>query len=446
MALSAGLGEAQNPEFVLARLRGPNGEAGQLYGALRSREFSDELLAAILRRRRFAGEEGELVASHTRVFRGIWSAEGPPPEPSVSRADQDNSTVFYGDRFALKLLRKVEEGPHPEVEIGALLTKKGFASAARLAGAIEYRGTVGEPMTIALLHGFAKGSVDSWDYTLDHLGIFFVGALARSPGGPGEEVGAELLASYVEFVRLLGQRTGEMHVALASEKDDPVFAPEPFTDFYRHGLYHGMLGRLGRTMDQLGARVTRLPEAVQADARSVMERRNALRERFRFFRDQRLNAMRIRIHGDYHLGQVLFTGRDFVIIDFEGDPGRPLSERRIKRSPLNDVAEMIDSFYHASHGVLFGETPGVIPRPEAMDAMEKWAHFWARTVSIAFLDSYLATPGVADLLPRNPEHVQTMIRLYLADIALRKLMFELAHAPERLRVPAHLILDLLEAS
>jgi maltose alpha-D-glucosyltransferase/alpha-amylase len=446
MALSVSTGDVENPEFVLARLQGPDGRRGLLYGALWNREFCDELLAAILRRKKFAGERGELVAAHTRAFRAIWNVEGPPIEPAVSRADQDNTTVFYGDRFALKLLRKVEEGPHPEQEIGALLTKEGFAAAAPLAGTIEYRTGSGDPVTVALLHGYARGSADSWQYTLDHLGIFFEGALARSPEGPKDEVGAELLASYLETVRLLGRRTGEMHAALASHPEDPVFAPEPFTDFYRHGLYHGMLGRMGRTLDHLAARLSRLPEVVRAEARGVLEHRDALRERFRFFRDQRLDAMRIRIHGDYHLGQVLYSGKDFVIIDFEGDPGRPLSERRIKRSPLNDIAEMIDSFYHASHGVLFGEAPGVIPKPEAQSAIEQWARYWARSVTSAFVQSYLATPGVAELLPKNPEHVRTMIRLYLADVALRKLAFQLTHAPERLRVPARLIVDLLEAS
>jgi maltose alpha-D-glucosyltransferase/alpha-amylase len=446
MALSAATGDVENPEFVLARLQRPNGESGLLVGALRNREFCDELLAAILRRKKFTGEQGDLVASHTRVFRGIWSAEGPPLEPSLSRADQDNSTVFFGDRFALKLLRKVEEGPHPEEEIGALLTKAGFASAAPLAGTIEYRGTDGEPITVALLHGSVRGATDGWQYTLDHIGIFFEGALARSPEGPRDEVGKELMASYIESLRLLARRTGEMHAILASHTDDPVFAPEPFTDFYRHGLFHGMLGRLGRTLDLLSARLPRLPEAVQPDARAVLGRRDALRERFRFFRDQRLDAMRIRIHGDFHLGQVLYTGKDFVIIDFEGDPARPLSERRIKRSPLNDVAEMLDSLYHASHGVLFGEAPGVIPKPENQAPLEKWARYWARTAGAAFVQSYLATPGVAELLPKNPEHVRTMIRLYLADVALRRLTFELHHAPERLRVPAHLLIDLLEAS
>jgi maltose alpha-D-glucosyltransferase / alpha-amylase len=450
LAVAVADGEVESPEFILARLQRRDGATGLLYSALRNREFCEELLSGILRRKRYAGELGDIVASHTKEFRTIWGPDRPAVEPTVSRADQDNTTLFYGDRFALKLFRKVEEGPNPELEISARLSKDCFPCVAPLAGTIEYRNPSGDAITVAVLNAFVRGGIEGWEYTLDHLGMFFETALARGPAGPSSEtaddIGRELTSSYLENARLLGTRTGDLHAALAAHPEDPVFAPEPFTDFYRHGLYPGMLGRLSRTMDQLRANLGRLPEAVRPDAQAVLDREEKLRARYRFFRDQRLEAMRIRIHGDYHLGQVLYTGKDFAIIDFEGDPARPLSERRIKRSPLQDVASMIDSFYHASHGVMFGEAPGVIPTPESADALEKWARYWARVVATAFLDAYLAAPGVAALLPSNPEHVRMMIRLYLADFALHKLAFELAHEPERMRVPAHLIVDLLEAT
>jgi maltose alpha-D-glucosyltransferase / alpha-amylase len=205
-----------------------------------------------------------------------------------------------------------------------------------------------------------------------------------------------------------------------------------------------MVGRLGRTVDQLRVRLDRLPETVRRDAQAVVDRQQAIRDQFRNLRDQRVVASRIRIHGDFHLGQVLYTGKDFAVIDFEGDPARPLSERRLKRSPLQDVAGMIDSFYHASRGVMYGEAQGVIPKPESLDALEAWARLWARTVALAYLDAYLATPGVTELLPRNQEQVRMLIRLFLLDLALRKLSFELAHEAGRVRVPCHLIVDLLE--
>jgi len=434
--------------WVLAQLRAADGATGLLYSALQNREFCDELLAGIVRRRRFSGERGEIVGAHTRAFRALWGADRPVLEPALSKGEQDNTTLFYGDRFALKLFRKVEPGPHPEQEIGSILTEAGFAHIAPLAGSIEYRGAEGEPMVMALLDGFVRQGTPAWQYTLDHLGIFYEHALARGPSGAGAaeqepELAQELIGSYLETVRLLATRTGELHAALSARPDDPVFAPEPFTDFYRHGLYHGMLGRLGRTAELLAQEFEHLPEAMRADAQAVLDRQPAIRDRFRFLYGQRIYASRIRVHGDYHLAQALYTGKDFVLIDFEGDLSRPLSERRIKRSPLEDVAGMLDSFYHASHGVLFGEAPGVVPVPESLNALEAWAKFWYRSVSAEFLAAWRATPGVSPLLPQNEDHLRTMLDIFLLDFALRKLAYALTRFPERIRIPAHAILELL---
>jgi maltose alpha-D-glucosyltransferase/alpha-amylase len=372
-------------------------------------------------------------------------------EPSVARIDQDNTTVFFGDRFALKFLRKIEEGPHPEQEIGSLLTQIGFPNVPPLAGALEYRDAAGEPMLVAVLQGFVREGMDAWQYTLNHLGSFFEHAVARGPAGPPAgvsetELARELIGPYLETVRLLGTRTAELHLALASRVEDPAFAPEAYTDFYRRGLYHGMLGRQGRACELLRANLNLLPESARADASAVLERQAAIRVKLRYLRDERITAGRIRIHGDFHLAQVLYTGKDVMMIDFEGDTARPLSERRIKRSPLQDVAGMLDSFYHASHGALFGEAPGVIPKPETLNALEIWAKFWYQSVSSEYLGAYLAAPGIAPLLPSHGEQIRAMLRIFLLDLALRKLAYEVTHAPERIRIPSHAIVELIEAS
>ncbi len=447
---------------VLAQLQAPDGSTGFLHSGLESRDYCDELLGAIVRRKRFAGERGELVASHTRAFRALWGEDRPALEPSLSKADQDNTTVFFGDRFAFKALRKIEEGPNPEREIGAMLTEEKFLHAAPLAGSIEYRTADGGSMVMALLHGFVRQGSEAYQYTLHHLGLFFEHALARSAAGPLDQTtpetpeatpldpARELMASYLEFVRLLAVRTAEMHLALAARREDPAFAPEPYTDFYRHGLYHGLLARMGRTMEQLrlhldSLKLDQLPDAVREEAKAALGRQGAIHERYRYLRDNRFAAARIRIHGDYHLAQALYTGKDFVTIDFEGDASRPLSERRIKRSPLEDVAGMLDSFYHAAHAALYEQAPGVVPRPESLDALEAWAKSWARAAGSEFLAAYLAAPGISELLPQNPEQIRALIRIFLIDLALRKLAYELTHAPERIRIPAHAINELLEA-
>jgi maltose alpha-D-glucosyltransferase / alpha-amylase len=446
LALVQGDAPAGGP--VLAWLRTPEGNVSRLESALRNREFHDELLTAILRRRGFEGKAGALLASHTKQFRGLWGEDRPSLEPTVSRADQDNTTVFYGDQFALKILRKVEPGLHPERELGALLTDAKFPCAAPLAGAVEYRAANEEPATVAILHGYVREVTGGWQYALDHLGLYFETAQARVAGerSLNTAVARELIGpSFLEGIRHLARRTAELHLTLAAPAQDPAFAPEPYTDFYRSGLYHGILARVGRSTEQLRARLPQLPEPAAEYARAVLAAEAPVRERLRFLRDNRIYALRTRIHGALHLGEVLYTGKDFVFVDFEGDPGRPLSERRIKRSPLQDVAGMLDSFHYASRAVFFGEAPGVIPKPENLGALEACARGWNRVVGGEFLDAYLAVDGIGALLPENAAQVRSLLQLFMLDRAFQRLRFELERSPERMRVPAQAILDVVEA-
>ncbi|HLI82738.1 MAG TPA: maltose alpha-D-glucosyltransferase [Bryobacteraceae bacterium] len=447
-------GEPDDSSFVLARLEAPDGSSALLYSAFRDPAFCNELLTAMLRRRRHAGRNGYLIGSHTRALRRLLGTERPNLDPRVAGSNQENTAVFYGDRLALKILRKVEPGAHPEVEIGSFLTQLGFPNTPPLAGSLEYRPADGYPITLALLTGFVHEATDGWAYTLNQLGVFYEHALARSPAGPpGEETAAqeaahELLGSYLENMRLLGQRTAELHAALLADSANPEFAAEPFTDFYRSGLYHGILNRCYRMTDELRAALPHLPEPALVEARGLLDRQNEIRTSLRFIRDQRLNTMRIRVHGDYRLEQVLYTGRDFVIIDFEGDPRRPLSQRRIKRSPLEDVASMLDSLYHAAHGVLFGDAPGVIPQPENLDALETWAKFWfrwaARSFVRAYRDALQHAPAAATLLPSDQNHFRKLLMMFLLDQSFRRVSDALTESPERIRIPAHAILELLE--
>ena len=255
-----------------------------------------------------------------------------------------------------------------------------------------------------------------------------------------------MIGSYLEFIRLLGTRTAELHLALAAPVEDPAFAPEPFTDFYRHGLYHGVVARLSRTLDLLGRRLPGLPDTVRAEVERLLQRQSAIRERYRTLRDQRIYAHRIRIHGDYHLGQALYTGRDFVIIDFEGDPARPQSERRIKRSPLRDVAGMLRSFHYATEAALLGLGGSGSVRPEDRRVLEPWARFWQSWSSAAYLNSYLATAAGASFLPDSREELSMLLEVHLLEKAVYELGYELNNRPDWAGVPLQGILQLIEAA
>jgi maltose alpha-D-glucosyltransferase/alpha-amylase len=184
---------------------------------------------------------------------------------------------------------------------------------------------------------------------------------------------------------------------------------------------------------------------VRDQAQQVLNLEGTISERFQAILDQKPTVMRIRCHGDYHLGQVLYTGHDFVIIDFEGEPARPLSERRIKRSALHDVAGMLRSFHYAAYSALLDREASGVVRPEDIPILEPWARFWYLWVSAAFLKAYLAEAGQASFIPQSREELQALLDAFLLEKAIYEVGYELNNRPEWVRIPLQGILDLVGA-
>ncbi len=452
--------DAARSPGALARLRVREGDAvqdGILCDALWDPAFSSALLASIRKARGDKGSPGTITAWGSRAFRD-WPGSEVPLDPSVLRGEQSNTSVSFGGRLILKFIRRLEEGVNPDLEIGRFLTeRKAFPQVPPLAGALTYRRKGGAPMTLALLHGFVRSEGDAWRYTLDSLGPFFekVLSLPAPPDAPVfrkpladlaavdlPPLAAELIGPYLESARRIGERTAELHLALAGDADDPAFAPEPFTDFYRQGIYHAMTGLAARNLQLLRQRLKVLSEPVQKDARQVLAIESEVRRLFRPIRDRRIGALRIRCHGDYHLGQLLLTGKDFVILDFEGEPSRSLSERRLKRSPLRDVAGMVRSFHYASCAALFGQVAGV--RPEDGDRVEAWSRIWFACVASVFLKAYRATASGAPFLPVDDGEFRILLDAYLLEKAFYELGYELNNRPDWVRIPMQGILRLVE--
>jgi len=254
----------------------------------------------------------------------------------------------------------------------------------------------------------------------------------------------DLLGTKVELLRLLGQRTAELHVALSSRQDIPEFAPEPFTDFYRMGVYHGMIGHLGRTFEALRGRSMKMGGVAQAEIKDLLEQEGVLRGLLHALRDERITSTRIRHHGDFHLSHMLFTGNDVVFTDFDGAPDRPLSERRIKRSALRDVACMIRSFNYVSYAVLFGQVPGIVAAPETKPQLEIWAKAWRTWTSAIFLKAYLDTAKSGEFVPPSAKERRILLRSYLIEKCLLEINHELEYRPDWLRIPVRGILDQLK--
>jgi maltose alpha-D-glucosyltransferase/alpha-amylase len=252
----------------------------------------------------------------------------------------------------------------------------------------------------------------------------------------------DTVGAYLASAEQLGRRTAELHVALARIENDPAFTPEPFSRLYQRSLYQSMRSQARATMDLLKSQFLNLDDEAQLLAGRLLDKQQAIYSRFGELLDDRIDAHRIRCHGDYHLGQVLFTGKDFVIIDFEGEPERPVSERRIKTCPLKDVAGMLRSYHYVSHAALRGKTPTFFVDSAAVSS-ETWASYWSAWISASFLQAYLEGARPGGFLPTSERQLLTLLNAYLLEKALYELRYELNNRPDWLKIPLEGILQLL---
>ncbi|UCG14483.1 MAG: maltose alpha-D-glucosyltransferase [Deltaproteobacteria bacterium] len=449
---------------VLARLElTGKDEEGILYDAVVDTDFCLALLESMARRRKRKGAVGELQTTSLRTLQKIRPELEGPLDPSILQAEQSNTSVVFSKKFILKLFRKLEPGINPDLEVGRFLTEHGFPHIPQVAGAIEYRKARQEATTLAILHSFVPNQGDAWEYTRESLGEYYTHAMmgqaeAKSGVLPqkqlldlvGEDTSPQVLetiGTYAEAARLLGQRTGELHLALASAPEDPNFAPESFSKLYQRSLYQSTRNLTGRVFQLLRRSLNKLPESLQSEAKKVLDREREIMDRFRSVSQKKISAMRLRCHGDYHLGQVLWTGKDFVIMDFEGEPARPIAERRIKRSPLRDVAGMLRSFHYAAYRGLFDfkERRGIV-LDEELAAMDFWARFWHLWVCVIFLKAYMKAAISGKFLPESRKELRTLLDMYLLEKAIYEMGYELNNRPEWVRIPLRGILQLLESA
>lgn len=452
---------------VLARLqvesRGLR-ESGVLCDAFGDERFSHALLEMIASRRTLHGWAGKIGGRPSRAFRRMQASDNESLEVIPLKGEQSNSAVLYGDRFLLKLFRRMEEGVNPDLEIGAFLTDQvAFPHIPPVAGSIEYRVDRSQPTTIAILQGFVGNQGNAWEYTLNSLAGFFDQVSAESavaippedmPQAPLLELTAgktpdaaqRLFGTYLESAELLGRRTAELHIALSSDTEHAAFAPEPFSRLYQRSLYQGLRNQATRAFQLLRRRVSTLFEETRSDAHALLERQRDVEDRLQAITRRGITAVRTRTHGDYHLGQVLYTGSDFVIIDFEGEPARPISERQIKMSPLRDVAGMLRSFDYACHSALEDQFANVVVQREDYSLLESWVRFWVTWTSVAFLRSYLAVSGEAPFVPKPHDAIQTLLDVYLLEKALYELQYELNNRPNWAHIPLKGILGLLDTA
>src|SRR2546425_674665 len=433
------------PHAIIAHFAGRDG--GVLFDAIWDATFRSQLFEAVIRSQRLKARAGDFVGTIADKFEREKAVS--PDDSHVVSGEQSNSSVLFDSKFFLKLYRKIEDGVNPDVEINRFLTERtDFPNVPAFVGAIEYRRAKTEPTVVCLLQRAAPNEGDVWTRTVDAVGRYYDRVLERKAdlqnetAPPGALLDELIGGVYPEKVKLFGQRTGELHLALASCPDDPAFRPEPFNAMAHRSVYQTMRTTLRRTFTLLEKKLLELSAAFRNEAKEVLAAEQEILAREKRLLDRRTNAAKIRIHGDYHLGQLLYTGKDFVILDFEGEPARPLSERKLKRSALRDVAGMMRSFQYAAYSALW--QPAM--RAEDVPFLERWADLWYRQMSSTFLQSYLQTASGAMFIPQNSDDLQVLLEAYLLDKAVYEIGYELNNRPDWVIIPIRGIKHILKSA
>ena len=453
-------GAAQPNSSLLLRIQpGSSPEVIVLKDALTDENFLAHLLDAIATGVSLRGARGMVRAVSTPTLQSLWQPSQGLLTPSLMHAEQSNSSVVYEKRLVLKIFRRLEEGLNPDLEIGSFLAgRTWFGNVPPLAGYLEYLGEGGTRTALGLLQGYVTNQGDAWQFTLKALAEYYERA-PRSDGLMIEIPHAPLLnlwhqalpdgarqriGPYLDAAALLGRRTAELHLALASAPEDHDFAPQPLSEADLRTFANSALQLLTGNFDLLRRLRNGMPEHSRQDADSVLGLEEFARRRFQRLAGLKISAVVTRIHGDYHLGQVLFTGNDFVIIDFEGEPARPLEERRKKRSPLQDVAGMLRSFHYAAYALLLQQQSGERSTQKQLQVLGHWAQYWQKWVSATFLKTYLEVSGNSNFIPQDREELALLLDLYLLDKAVYELGYELNNRPSWVRIPLDGISQLLQ--
>jgi maltose alpha-D-glucosyltransferase/alpha-amylase len=407
-----------------------------LFDASASREFQAALLHRIIGPGSEAGQT-TLAAGRSSTLDAAKLAGVPA---KLGSAEQSNTSIFYGSTAVLKLFRHLRTGENPDVEMTRFLT-----DVAHFPHIPAYLGDLhraGDLTTVAFLQAFAPNVGDGWAWTLDELGGFYA-KVATLPAPASEDISGH--SGYAAAAALIGQRTAGLHLALATPAGDAAFAAEPTSgqDLAedRERLEQQSVAALNALQTTLQSAPDNLPAATAALAAELLENKDSLLARVHaLVGGPETFGERIRIHGDYHLGQLLRTPDDgFLIVDFEGEPARTLEQRRQKQSPLRDVAGMLRSFSYAASSALSAYKEAHAGANPALDA---WAAAWENAAAKAFLDAYRRTIAARPGLLPEPPQAEALLQGLLLEKALYELLYELNNRPAWLHIPLNGLLSI----
>jgi maltose alpha-D-glucosyltransferase/alpha-amylase len=404
---------------------------GVLTDAFADAHFCRALVETIGQGHELATLQGKLRFVPTRAFSEIAGPDLSKLELARPRTQSSNTVVTLGERLFLKGYRRVRHGVNPELEMGRFLTEVArFPNCVPVAGALEYVDADGTPSTLVLLQAYVPNEGDGWSYTVDYLERFL--EQSRTQPAPPDAHGG-----FLALMQTLGTRTAELHRALARPTGDAAFDPEAFTAGDLVDWKRRVLEEATATLAALEQRRDALPAPIRAETYSLLQGRERLIARIEKCVAPASGTIKTRFHGDYHLGQVLLSNHDFLIIDFEGEPGRPLSERRTKQSPLRDVAGMLRSFDYARSTALRHAAEG----GRDLAVLQPLAAQWEHEVRGAFLAAYEKATRGTDLYADFAE-MRDLLELAELEKALYELRYELGNRPDWVPIPLRGILTL----
>ena len=395
------------------------------------------------------------------------NCEPPRVKSRLLSLEQSNTSVLYTYRdendkeyeFFFKLYRKLEFGLNPELELVRFLSENtDFKNSPSFSGGLEFRQTPSsQPLIFGLLQEKIDNQGDAWPLMLDALDRYYQTVLVKngSKTAPKKLIKQQditfedipiahqkLITSLTyERVTKLAKRTAEMHLALASDEVNDAFKPEAFSLYYQRSLYSAHRKLVDDKFSLLQKRLSDLPKNIKPTAERVLNMNADILASFKQIFSQKIEAHKTRVHGDYHLGQVLFNGKDFIIIDFEGEPNATMGERRLKRTPFKDVAGMLRSFHYAAYGKILMDNNY---QKKNSEVMQSWAALWYHYISRFFLKTYFETVGNASFIPEKEEEKQLLLKTYLLEKAVYEMGYELGSRPDWLVIPLTGILDIME--
>jgi maltose alpha-D-glucosyltransferase / alpha-amylase len=419
------------------------GKAGFIMDSSYDKTFRDFLFTSMENDMKLKDDKGGVLTFNSSVFAKIDVSKG--VDSKILKADQSNTAIIFNDKYFFKFYRKIEKEINPDLEIVRFLSENtSFQNSPKYAGSVEYLDHEGNTIIFGLMQEKVENQGDAWGMSVDSIGRFYERVMTKAKNlklpklsnkaGIKFEDAPDVIQEFIgrgfyERVVRLGQRTAEMHLALASDASNPAFAPEKYTANYQRSVYSSLRKLLKDRFAMLENHLPKLDVPTKELAKKVLAMEDVILESFSEVYQIKINALKTRVHGDYHLGQVLFTGKDFVIIDFEGEPGFSFSERRLKKNPLKDVAGMMRSFHYAAFGkILLNENY----RDRDMEFLESWAEQWQHYVGRFYLGAYMDRIGMGSTLSYEDD---VLIRTFLIEKAVYELGYELNGRPDWVSIP-----------